>query len=147
MSFSSSVLYRTYKLSPSARVCICRYNTAAHVVNSTYKNILLCLHVIEHSDFVFCKPHLLAYNKIHTPHMYIQFSVLSPFQRFILISAFYPHFSFRFQFQFPPFSFSVLSQPFVGIYPPENNFCCFVTQSSGLASGIGSVPARRLYSW
>ena len=33
------------------------------------------------------------------------------FQRFIPISAFYPQFSFRFQFQFPPFSFSVLSQP------------------------------------
>ena len=33
------MLYRTYKLSPSARVCICRYNTAAHVVNSTYKAV------------------------------------------------------------------------------------------------------------
>ena len=42
---------------------------------------------------------------------YPHFSVLSPFQRFIPISAYYPHFSFRFQFQFPPFSFSVLSQP------------------------------------
>ena len=42
---------------------------------------------------------------------YPHFSVLSSFQRFIPISAFYPHFSFRFQFQFPPFSFSVLSQP------------------------------------
>ena len=37
--------------------------------------------------------------------------VLSLFQRFMPISAFYPHFSFRFQFQFPPFSFSVLSRP------------------------------------
>ena len=78
--------------------------------------------------------HTYSPNKIHTPHMYIQFSILSPFQRFILISAFYPHFSFRFQFQFPPFSFSVLSQPFIGIYPPENNFRCFITQSSRLAS-------------
>ena len=37
-----------------------------------------------------------------------------PFQRFIPISAFYwfyPPFSFRFQFPFPPFSFSVLSRP------------------------------------
>ena len=38
---------------------------------------------------------------------YSHFSVLSPFQRFIAISvfypisAFYPHFSFRFQFPFP----------------------------------------------
>ena len=44
------------------------------------------------------------------------FSVLSPFQRFIPISAFYPHFSFRFQFPFPPFSFSVLSRPCQGAY-------------------------------
>ena len=44
---------------------------------------------------------------------YTHFSVLSPFQHFIPISSFYPHFSFRFQFQFPPFSFSVLSQPFL----------------------------------
>ena len=44
---------------------------------------------------------------------YSHFSVLSPFQRFILISAFYPHFSVLspFQFQFLPFSFSVLSRP------------------------------------
>ena len=55
---------------------------------------------------------------------YPHFSVLSPFQRFIPISvsvfsfrfpisAFYPHFSFRFQFPFPPFSFSVLSRPYI----------------------------------
>ena len=35
------MLYRTYKLSSSARVCISRYNTAAHVVNSTVYRYLL----------------------------------------------------------------------------------------------------------
>ena len=48
---------------------------------------------------------------------YPHFSVLSPFQRFIPISAFYPPFSFRFQFPFPPFSFSVLSDPFTNDAP------------------------------
>jgi hypothetical protein len=43
--------------------------------------------------------------------LYLHFSVLSPFQRFIPISAFHPHFSFRFQFPFPRFSFGVLSLP------------------------------------
>ncbi len=42
---------------------------------------------------------------------YPHFSVLSLFQRFIPISAFYPHFSFRFQFPFLGFRFSVLSLP------------------------------------
>ena len=41
--------------------------------------------------------------------LYLHFSVLSPFQRFILISV--SVFSFRFQFPFQPFSFSVLSRP------------------------------------
>ena len=38
-------------------------------------------------------------------------TVLSSFQCFIPISVFYPHFGFRFQFPFQPFSFSVLSRP------------------------------------
>ena len=44
---------------------------------------------------------------------YPHFSVLSSFQcfGFIPISVFYSHFSFRFQFPFQPFSFSVLSRP------------------------------------
>ena len=42
MSFLSRVIrvqairVRVVSDSPSARVCTCRYNTAAHVVNSTY---------------------------------------------------------------------------------------------------------------
>ena len=47
-----------------------------------------------------------------------QTGVLSSFQRFIPISAFYPHFSVLSPFQFPPFSFSVLSRPslYLGYY-------------------------------
>ena len=42
---------------------------------------------------------------------YPHFGALSPFQRFTPFQRFIPHFSFRFQFPFPPFSFSVLSRP------------------------------------
>ena len=40
-------LYIFNNFSPSARVCICRYNTAAHVVNSTSKIINLCMSKIQ----------------------------------------------------------------------------------------------------
>ena len=69
---------------------------------------------------------------------YPHFSVLSPFQRFILISAFYPHFSFRFQFQFPPFSFSVLSQP---LGHTRRN-CTFSPCQPAISCGILSKHSR-----
>ena len=84
----------------------------------------------------------LSYFANHTYSHIIKYlqHILYTIQRFIPISVFYPHFSVLSPFQFP-FSVSVSAiqfQRFIPTprrhYPPENNFCCFVTQSSGLAS-------------
>ena len=69
----AAVLYRIYNLSPSAQVCIIRYNTAAHVVNTTYScnsRRFRCRPIMQHliGDIADCgRKHLVTESRIVEP--------------------------------------------------------------------------------